>query len=393
MLEPMASTEPAPGESAPPISFVGHLWRYALILSFSILAWLEISVWQWENNPPWFFLDLFAGAATFVIVWWRRKFPVTVAVITIVVSVVATLAAGPSILALASLATRRRWGEMIPVGILSFAAGLVAVSIDPLTDMPTFYFSIPVSAIGTIAIVAWGMYIGSRRDLMWSFRQRVENAEAQQAARINTARTTERARIAREMHDVLAHRISMIALHAGALSYRENLSPQEIKRSAEVIQTTSHQALEELREILGVLRSDDLLSEADRPQPTADDIPALLSGATRAGMRIDWEIQAALAEIPTNIGRTAYRIVQEALTNASKHAPQARVRVNIFGNQADGLTITAHNRLSVQRTDVPPGAGLGMIGLTERVELVDGKLKTRHTNDDFTLTAWLPWQP
>ena len=135
---------------------------------------------------------------------------------------------GPATLALVSMATRRRWREIIPVGILSLTSGLVLRGRPPVDNDPCFTIPFIVAVIAVT--VGWGMYIGSRRELLASLRERADTAEAEQAARLAQARAAERTRIAREMHDVLAHRISLVTMHAGALSYRNDLTPTRSAR-------------------------------------------------------------------------------------------------------------------------------------------------------------------
>ena len=137
------------------------------------------------------------------------------------------------------------------------------------------------------------MYIGSRRELLATLRERADTAEAEQAARVAQARTAERAQIAREMHDVLAHRISLVTMHAGALTYREDLTADEMRATAAVIQENSHQAMVELREVLGLLRDGPGDSAPELPQPSAVDLPALLDEARASGMRIESEARRA----------------------------------------------------------------------------------------------------
>ena len=135
----------------------------------------------------------------------------------------------------------------------------------------------------------------------------------------------ERTRIAREMHDVLAHRISLLALHAGGLEVRPDLPPEQVQETAALLRATARQALEELRSVIGVLRE----SEAEEPtpaapQPTLTDLARLVEDTRRAGTDIDFEMHVEhVDEVPAALGRDAYRIVQEALTNVGKHAPGA----------------------------------------------------------------------
>ena len=138
-----------------------------------------------------------------------------------------------------------------------------------------------------------GMYIGSRRELLWTLRDRAERAEAEQALRVEQGRLNERTRIAREMHDVLAHRISLIAMHAGALAYRTDLTAEEMRQTAELIQAKSHEALTDLRQVLGVLRDGEAGGRSERPQPTFADLSALVLEAEGAGMRIQYDDRVA----------------------------------------------------------------------------------------------------
>jgi signal transduction histidine kinase len=128
------------------------------------------------------------------------------------------------------------------------------------------------------------------------------------------------------MHDVLAHRVSLLSLHAGALEFRPDAPAEEIAEAAGVIRTSAHAVMEELREVIGVLR-DGGEQGTERPQPTLCDIPGLVEESRAAGMHVTLEVETGEAEVPDGIGRTAYRIVQEGLTNARKHAPAAAVAV------------------------------------------------------------------
>src|SRR4029079_4824335 len=132
-------------------------------------------------------------------------------------------------------------------------------------DGDPWWVDLLINSVVTAGVLGWGMYVGSRRELVWTLRQRAERAEAEQELRVAQARSNERARIAREMHDVLAHRISQISMHAGALAFRDDLTAAEMRSSAQVIQEKAHEALADLRGVLGVLR-DDAGERLDSPQ-------------------------------------------------------------------------------------------------------------------------------
>ncbi|MFJ1589400.1 sensor histidine kinase [Kitasatospora albolonga] len=304
---------------------------------------------------------------------------------------------------------------------------------------------------------------------MLKLREDADRERAEHARRLADSRRAERAAIAREMHDVLAHRISLLSVHAGALVYRTKqtdagrapaLSGAEIVESAQVIRDNAHQALEELHDMLRVLRSDERHAPGpgDRrgatadstaaPQPRMADIAHLVEEARAAGQQIDLRAEGRAAtcvrdegpgpvgvrdeapdptcvrdEAPDSTGlrdegpdptsvrdeapgpagpprpaprsqvqRTAYRLVQEGLTNARKHAPGARVTVRVAGAPGAGLTVEVRSPLPVGVTASEiPGAGAGLTGLRERVELDGGSLEHGSREGAFVLRARLPW--
>jgi signal transduction histidine kinase len=190
---------------------------------------------------------------------------------------------------------------------------------------------------------------------------------------------------------VLAHRVSLLSLHAGALEFRRDASPEEVAEAAGVIRATARAALEDLRQVIGVLREGSEDGAPEPPQPTLADIPALVEESRAAGMRVNCTIEVE-AEVPEALGRTAYRIVQEGLTNARKHAPAAAVDVAISGREQLVVEVVSRRPVGAVIAAAPlPGAGSGLIGLGERVALAGGEL--HHGPDaagDFVLRATLP---
>jgi signal transduction histidine kinase len=191
------------------------------------------------------------------------------------------------------------------------------------------------------------------------------------------------------MHDVLAHRISQVSMHAGALAFREDLTPDEVRSSAAVIREKAHEALTDLRGVLGVLRSTDG-EPALAPQPTYADLGELVEEARQGGLHVDFHDQVdAATEVPDVVGRTVYRIVQEGITNARKHAPGTLLTVELSGSPDDGLDVVMKNPLGFG--SATPGAGLGLVGLTERAELRGGRLQAYRNGAHFVLHGWIPW--
>lgn len=382
--------QPSPEDYQPRLSLWGHVWRYLIALGISAIG-LTSSTDGW---PDWrLALDLCLGVASLVLVFWRRRWPVTIATLTTVAGAFSLLSAGASTLALVSLATRRRWREIIPVSLLSFTAGMFWFAVmetaatEEIPGIPLWGFNLGVNVMIVAALVAWGMYIGSRRELIAALRLRAETAETEQALRVVQARETERRRIAREMHDVLAHRISHISMQAGALSYREDLSADEVRSEVGSIREGAHRALEDLRTVLGVLRGNGEDPET-APQPTYADLGRLVEETRAGGMNIAFEDDVE-GSPPEAVGRSVYRVVQEGITNARKHAPGAALRVSLRGSAEHGIDVLLRNRLGFDSNT--PGSGLGLIGLTERVDLAGGRLAHRTEKDVFILEAWLPW--
>jgi len=368
-----------------------HLWRFGLSALISTFVWASIARGQWYDHRWMFWLDLALGAVAWVAVCFRRRWPLPVALLTIVLSVYSGLASGPSALASVSLATRRVMWQIVLTGVVGLVCAQAFVVIQPQQGSDPYWLNLTINAIVGVAILAWGMFVGSRRELLWTLRDRAERAEAEQELRSGKARSDERARIAREMHDVLAHRISQVSMHAGALAFREDLSAPDMRDSARTIQEQANQALHELRAVLGVLRDQETGQLLDSPQPTYADLPCLLDSAREHGMHVDFSTTLGEHEsLPGTAGRTVYRIVQEGLTNAAKHAPGSRVFVEVGGTPEAGIDVVVRNPLGFLRT-VTPGAGLGLVGLSERAELRGGRLEHGNDGSMFVLHGWIPW--
>jgi signal transduction histidine kinase len=384
--------KPSPEAFQPPITRWGHVWRILLMLVISTIVWGMVAARQWEDYPALFWLDIALAVPAYALVFFRRRWPMTVAIVLAVLATASGLAAGPATLAAASVATHRRWSQVMVVGAVNLVSAQIFAAVEP-TGPPEdpYLLVLAINLTFLASLLGWGMYIGSRRELVWTLRQRAERAEAEQELRVAQARSNERARIAREMHDVLAHRISQISMHAGALSFRDDLTAAEMRSSAQVIQEKAHEALTDLRGVLGVLR-DDAGERLDAPQPTYDDLPRLVDDARDSGLDLDYVdlLDGDTRQVPDVVGRTLYRIVQEGITNARKHAPGAPVSIRVSGSPADGIDILLCNPVGLGPT-ATPGSGLGLVGLTERAELRGGRIEHHRDGSTFVLHGWIPW--
>ncbi|MEP6667328.1 MAG: histidine kinase [Nocardioidaceae bacterium] len=371
-------------------------WRNLAAIGFGALLWLPLVKAQWQLTPLLVVSDVVLGVISFTLMQFRRRWPWWVAFLTTLVSSFSATSLGSSIVAYVSMSTRRRWVEILSIGALSVFCSQVYFVVQPSQDGP-WYINLILAAAITGVIAAVGMYIGARRELLANLQDRAERAEREQELKVATAQANERTRIAREMHDVLAHRMSLVALHAGALAYRDDLTVSETRETAEIIQANSHRALTDLREILGVLRDAERGIDATnhRPQPTLADLDSLLADERAAGANITVAVELNhLDDVPESIARTAYRIVQEGLTNARKHSANAAVVLSLSGAPGRGLTVEVRNPLRVGSShENATSSGFGLIGLAERVAATHGRFLHGRTPDgSFVVRAWLPWQ-
>ena len=203
----------------------------------------------------------------------------------------------------------------------------------------------------------------------------------------------ERTRIARELHDLVAHSMSIVAVQAGVGHHLIDRDPARAKDALATIETTSRQALTEMRRMLGVLRTED--EEPNRelaPQPSLDDLEPLLRSAREAGLEVDVRVEGAPRSMPSGVGLSAYRILQEALTNAVKHAGPARVEVHLnYGAEALAIEIDDDGRGLTSRRD--GHRGFGLLGMRERASVVGGELQAgARPGGGWRVSARLPYQ-
>lgn len=371
----------------------------------------------------------------------RRRHPAGLAVALILLSTGWPVVV-PLLIALFTVATMRpartTWavtaGALVPVP--------VALLLAPYPPGP-LNLATTVSAVTLVAgAVGWGLVVVG-------LRERAVRAETDATLRTEQARQHAREEIAREMHDVLAHRLSLLSMHAGALEYAPGAPPEQLAEAVGVIRHSATRALEDLQDVLKVLRAPVVGDHTEPPQPTHADVVQLIEESRAAGVELHLRqrVDNSVTMSPA-LARTAYRLLQEALTNHRKHAPGAPVTLTLEGGPETGLTIRVTNPLervgavglgrdlarspvqdsaqdpgeglardpaeSSAEGSVPnpgpgpapnpapnpvpspapnpvPGSGQGLIGMRERVDLAGGRLRHRTTPTDFHLDVWLPW--
>lgn len=376
-----------------------------LVFTASVLVWALELLGLAANVPVpgWLLvLDLIAGAVMCAAMWWRRRFPIAVGLLACVVGAVSNSAVIPVLVAFFSLAVHRGW---------RWGYGLVVVA--QVLALPHLLSFVPDGSGGVVLWVASvtlllllsvtaGLMVRARRQLVWVLADREREARAQRAVEVEAARDAERARIAREMHDVLAHRLSLLAVHANALEYRIQHvdgaapSPEDLADSIAVIGRSARLSLEELREVLHLAQTPG--GGTDPPSPTLSSVPALVEEARSAGQRVELDMAGVGVEsVAASAQRAVFRVVQEGLTNARKHAPGSAVLIQIGEDPRSAvLTVRVTNPLvpgvssAELQTPELPGAGSGLVGLAQRLEVLQGALTHEVVEGVYVLCAWVP---
>ncbi|MEU9108968.1 sensor histidine kinase [Streptomyces xanthophaeus] len=248
-------------------------------------------------------------------------------------------------------------------------------------------------------VLAWvmGDSLRTRRAYYAQLIERNQRLENQREAQAKVAVAAERARIARELHDVVAHNVSVMVVQADGAAYVMDVAPEQAKEALQTISGTGRQALAEMRRLLGVLRTGEPQESEDYvPQPDVEQIEVLVEQVRAAGLEVDFAVEGAPRQLPSGVELTAYRIVQEALTNTRKHGgPDAKAAVRlIYFDDGLGLLIeddgrgAAHELYEDGGAD---GAGHGLIGMRERIGMVGGTLDTGpRPGGGFRISALLP---
>ncbi|MFE4977220.1 sensor histidine kinase [Kitasatospora sp. NPDC056651] len=340
----------------------------------------------------------------------RRRWPAVPVLVTLLV-MPGMLGVLLLVVALYTLASTWEWPSrrrrVVALSTLAFAeaAAVMAVSLmtggdSPPVEPPPLWGQILLSlmvAVGlTVAPVVTGLYVGARRRLIESLQDRAHGLEteldllAEQAQeRARRARLEERTRIAREMHDVVAHRVSLMVVHSGALERIVVKDPEKAAQSAKLMGEVGRQALNELREILGVLRMDD----ARQPEPDSlAGLPRLVDQSRAAGMAVTLTVSGSRQEFTGEAEQTAYRVVQEGLTNAHKHAGGAQVSV-LLSYAPNGVRVAVVNACPGGEKGAAqlPSGGNGLVGMRERVIALGGTFSSGPEADGgFRIEAVLP---
>ncbi|HEV2029027.1 MAG TPA: histidine kinase [Candidatus Dormibacteraeota bacterium] len=359
-----------------------------LVVAFNVLLGLLGLAGSYYRSGSLSAVSLFVVLVQALPLWWRRSHPVTVLLVIVATEVVKRgfgLSSDPSGASLAfaayAVSTYDRSAARVWVAGAAIAIIVAAVALLVLGFVPLSRDLIPV---GAVTLVAWviGDYVRGRRAFFAGIIARhSRESEATRARAVEE----ERLRIARELHDVVAHNVSVMAIQAGAA----RVSGEGTKEALLSIESTARDTLAELNRLLGVLRKDPA-APARSPQPGLDQVEGLLDTARESGVDASLKVTGETRTLPAALDLSAYRIVQEAITNVLKHANASRLEVTI-GYEPDALVLAISDNGGGAARTTEPSNGHGLIGMRERVELFGGEMGTGSSSlGGFTVHARLP---
>jgi signal transduction histidine kinase len=394
------------------------LRRHAVVVDVAIAVFfvvLDIVVtlvgWSWWPADPdglaWVLLA--AQGLTDLSLVARRRAPIAVVGMFTVFTLAVTLLISP----LHALQPANPGNIWAPLGVVvaSYApvylvedrrraiAAFASIALLAIVTARPWQPSAMVVIVGTLRIMLGplvAIYVVTRRRLVQALTERAERAEREQQLLAEQARAEERARLAGEMHDVVTHRVSLMVLQAGAL--RVTAPDEPTRKAAEELRAAGCRALDELRDLVGILRTTpDGAQLPEEAHPSTAELAALAAESTAVGLPTELVEDGDPRLASPVVGRTVYRIVQEALTNAHKHAPGARVRVRVRYDPAE-VRLEVGNTPPTRPVDaglIGTGSGMGLASLRRRVELVGGTLHAGPTPDggfcvEATLPAYVP---
>lgn len=329
---------------------------------------------------------------------WRRRFPLPVLAVMLVAACVPFLldadnalivADAMLVLSVYNVASRYRWPVSVPA-----AAAVICWLVVAVQDLLRLKW-VNIGDVGVLVVViawvwTWGTLARVRRAYIEGLRERTAQLEREQAALAQVVAATERARIAREMHDVVSHGLTEVVVLADAAASTVDADPAQAQTVMWRVRDTGRSALAEMRRMLDVLRDDEPGSHA--PQPGIDRLPDLIGQARETGLPVDLTVEGTAVSLPAGVDLAVFRVVQEALTNVRKHAGtvcQVDVRLD-YGDDAVTVTVSDDGTGTPDADDVP-GGGHGLVGMTERAAAYGGTVQAGpRPAGGFTVSVRLP---
>ncbi|MFC4375696.1 sensor histidine kinase [Nocardia halotolerans] len=384
-------------------------WREALVLVTAFLLCLSGGFFHLDDTLGWPPIATYiAAGVSCAALSVRHRAPVFAVAVTTACGMLATpvgllltpLFVAPVTIAAYALAVRRDLRGTIAV-LLPAVTALVAVtpSLDGLSWQDGSRL-LTVAALPLLIAAALGNATRSRRAYLAAMEERARRAEESRESEARHSVAEERMRIARELHDVVAHQITLANAQAVVAAHVFDTRPEQTRSNLNNIIETTKNALDDLRATVGLLRQAGDANTSAEPSPGLSQLPRLLESFDRAGLRVTTDNEGTPTPLPPGVDLTAYRIIQEALTNVGKHAGTSRARIRLSWSRDrlsisvadDGPDSRPANGPSFTRSDRP--SGYGLIGMRERATAVGGQLFTdSRPAGGFTVSAHLPLTP
>jgi signal transduction histidine kinase len=336
--------------------------------------------------------EIFRDVCESVAVGLRRVWTVPALVVVLVATVFSDLATWPYPLGMAIMLFTAG-EERLPrwLGWAGAAVGMLTLILPWPSGLKLTWglagYVFPQLVLFTVAPLVSGFYARERQALLEAASQRAADAERRQKLEAERIRAEERTRLANEIHDVVAHRVSLMVVHTGALKL--SAKDERTREVAELVRSSGRLALEELRELVGVLRSDETAPLG--PTPNLENVRSLVEESRAAGTEVRFFSTGTRRKLASTVERTAYRVVQESLTNARKHAPLAPVRIGVVWKEST-LDIQVSNGPTATPVAGFPASGYGLPSLRERAALVNGTVSAGPAPDGgWIVHAILPY--
>ena len=393
----------------------GRLVVTAVAIASSLFLGL-IAFGQWLDNTvtpayssPWAVLGLLATLGTAVLLGFRRHIPVSVTLICAAAALLLPTSALPAAIGIHGVLARRggpvAWWSVAAVYAASVSAvykdvfapesllaGMTGATNGVTPEGSLLPFFAPLIAAALLApFVGIGFARGALGQRDRAARQNAQLAHSTEVLHDQVARDRERQAAAREIHDTLASRLSALSLNAGALELAVTDEDSESARAARAVRESAQRSLDDLRHVVQVLRNPEASADAGK---TLTDLRQLVDEAHSVGDPVRSSVMVdAPGSCPPDVAHAAYRVVQEALSNARRHAPGAAVIVNVHGGPSEGLTVRVVNGPTRGAPNEDAGTGHGVLGMRERILLVGGEFDAAPTTDGgFQVTARIPWR-
>ncbi|WP_092108814.1 sensor histidine kinase [Brevibacterium sandarakinum] len=388
--EPANATSPssdsvAPGVSPSPGSwFRERMWLVDLLVAFGVFLYnlptMPASALHLIDDPVSYATLTVLSLVMCAIYILRRRFPLAVLVAMLALACAQLLFGAPIIMAdiillfgVYTVATRYAWTVSLPAALV-VVGWLLAVVIPRLSDDFIDVGQLGVLIVVTLWVWTWGTLVRIRRQYMDGLRERAEQAERQRETNARIAVADERARIAREIHDIVSHSLSVVVLMSDGAAAKVDSEPERAKSAMLTARDTGRTALTDMRRMLGVLRDDEPGSHA--PQPGTAQLDALIEQSRAAGLPVALTVEGEPVSVPDSVGLTIYRLVQEALTNVRNHAGPdlSRVAVLLRFQSAEVEVRIVDDGQGASTRESEQASGHGLVGMRERVAAHRGRL-------------------